>query len=70
MLTEKANDRVTANGNPSGMATTKTVIAVKNASRICLRYSPAPLTHYSFPPEIKVLKTMTINITTAEAKPK
>jgi hypothetical protein len=34
LLTEKARERVTARGKPSGMATTRTVIAIRKASRI------------------------------------
>jgi hypothetical protein len=69
-LIEKASESVTAKGSPSGIATTKTVIAIRKASRIWVRYFPAPLTQSSFPPVIRVLKTMTIKITIAEARPK
>ena len=71
-LTEKARERVTASGRPSGIATTITVMPKIMKSRIRMR--SGPVCHLSFgsvavPFTIANLINSTINIKMAEYNP-
>ena len=67
-FTEKAKDKVTAKGRPSGIATTITVIAKIQKFNSCPK--SLPVSHYlEIPSSIANLTNKIIKIATAETKP-